>query len=235
MWISRRAVFIIIITIIVAVSAIATLILTHKSRVIADEYIPPQEALGVRIDVSVKGGELVNHPIHGEIVAIDSEKDRVRIVVTLTNLGDKLKVYRGSFSYTYHLIDSDGVYRMNLDANVLLDPNKPINIEPGKSFTFETTTEPAFIHVNPLATESAETIAEMMSKGPLPPSIPAPPGVYTIRIESYAVADYDVVEEVGKIIEERRKEGLNDDLIYKDLPATIHRIAAETKILVISR
>ncbi len=44
-----------------------------------------------------------------------------------------------------------------------------------------------------------------------------------------------MMKEVERIIEERRKEGLNDDLIYKDLPSRIHKIAAETKILVIRR
>ncbi len=186
--VSRGVVFIIIITIIVALSTIALILTQSKSRVIADEYLPPQEALGVRIDVSVKGGELINDPVHGEMVVIDSEKDRVSIVVTLTNLGDKLKAYEGSFSYEYHLIDSDGIFRMNIRSNALLDPNKPIIIEPGKSYTFE---REGFIHIDPLATESAEAIAEMQSKGPLPPSIPASPGVYTIRIVSYAIADYD--------------------------------------------
>ncbi len=178
---------------------------------------------------------MVNHTIHGEIVAIDSKKDRVSIVVTLTNLGDKLKVYEGSFPYTYHLIDSDGTFRMNIPSHALSDPNRLIIIEPGKSFTFE---REGFIHVHPLTTEFPETLEEILYKvfkDVGVPSIPAPPGVYTIRIVSYAIADYDVVKEVERMIEERRKKGLNDDLIYKDLPPTMVRIAAETKILVIRR
>ncbi|MCS6768105.1 MAG: hypothetical protein RMJ59_06085 [Candidatus Nitrosocaldus sp.] len=159
----------------------------------SEEYVPPQEADGIRIDLSVRGGEVIDDPTYGRMVAVKTG-DVVYIVVSLTNVSDRVKAYDGSFNYVYNVFDVNGISRLNIRTNVLLAPDKPIVINPKESFTFEI---PWGTEIDPLADAPQEVIEEILTKGlPYPTGESASPGVYTIRVTTATAFDYDVVQKI---------------------------------------